>query len=110
MPRPAIGIRPRVRGVGQRTVCESPFSLRGGLIDGRPNEWMAEGPPLANLEQAGLLRRIGRLDAEAELRRGAEQEQWIAERLGRCEHEQPAGLLGQRLQPPPEAVLDPAGE
>ena len=64
---------------------------------------LAEGQELV----AGRIDRRGR-DPEA-LRR-AQQQQRIAERLGRREHQQTPCVVGERLELADEALLDPSRE
>ena len=108
MPRPPIRIELRVGCLGQCAVGSPSLAGRRGPVHGGANERMAEGAPLVDLEQAGLFGRVRGLDADAQLRRSANEQERIAERLGRSEKQQLVCFGGKGLDLTPEALLDPA--
>ena len=63
-----------------------------------------------NRHQAGELRRIDRVDGDAESLRGTTYQGRVAGRFDRGDEEQPAGVGRQRCEPALERVFDPMGE
>jgi len=61
-------------------------------------------------EQIGVLGRPRGLRADPQQATRPPQQRCIPDRLGRRQQHQPPGLLRQRLEPPTEALLDPAGQ
>jgi len=61
-------------------------------------------------EQIGVLGRPRGLRADPQQATRPPQQRCIPDRLGRRQQHQPPRLLRQRLEPPPEALLDPAGQ
>ena len=90
MPRPPIRVELRVGCLGEGAVRDSSLSRRRRPVHGRADERVAERAPLADLEEASLLGRIARLDAQTQLRCCAEEQERIAKRLGRGDNEQPS--------------------
>jgi hypothetical protein len=77
MPRPAIRVEQRVSCFGDRAVGLPSLGWRRRLVHGRSNEWVAEGAPFADLEEAGRFGRIGGLGTQTEHRRSTEEQEWI---------------------------------
>jgi hypothetical protein len=110
VPRPSIRVEFRIGCVGERAVGKPSLAQRCCAIHGRTNERMEEVAPLADLEEAGVLGRIGRPDAQAEARCSADEQKRIAQRLRRREEQQLARVVGEQRQLASEAVFDPRGE
>ena len=107
MPGPAVGIDPRVDGLGQRPVRPLAIVPRRGPVDGRAHQRMAEPDPGADLEQPGRHRGPGYLGPEPELPGRPPHQRRVTGGLGRRDHQQQPGVLGELLDAPQEAVLDP---
>ena len=71
---------------------------------------MTEADLGADLEQVRLDRRRRGLRIDPEPLGRAPHEQRLAHRIGRGELQQPPGVGRERVEPPPEAVLDAAGQ
>ena len=107
VPGAAIGIDLRIGRLRQRPV-RAPALLRGCRpVDRRAHERMTKPHPRAELEQTRLGRRRRRLGADPEPLGRAPQQHRLADRLGRRDQQQPLRLRRERLEPPPEALLDP---
>ena len=86
----------------------APLGIRRRPVDGGAHEWMAEPHARADLEQAGSRRRVERRPIDLELLRRAPHQRRVTERLGRRDQEQAPGIARQLVEPPQEALLDPA--
>jgi hypothetical protein len=110
MPRAAIGVDGWIGDLGQRAMRLSAF-VRGRLpVDRGADLRMAEGNPVAELQQTGELSQVHRVDGDAQPPRRAAHDGRVAHRLDRGDQEQPAHIRRQRREPTSEAVLDPLGE
>jgi hypothetical protein len=69
---------------------------------------MPERHPLPNLEQLDLLRCLLSFRSYAEALTRTPQQQWISNWLRSCDEEQAARVVGERVKPPDEALLDPS--
>src|SRR5262249_46204363 len=110
MPRLPIRVELGIARLGERRVRLTPFGLRRRAIDRGANKGMAERDALPDLQEPGVLCSIGSLDRQAEVRRGAHQQERVAEWLRRRHDKQPSRVLRKRLQSAPEAVFDPPGK
>ena len=90
----------------QREMGRPALGRGRGAVDGGAHERVAERHALADRQQA-VGRVAGRRGRDAEPLGRAQQQQWISERLGRRDEQQQPRLLGERLEPADEALLDP---
>ena len=105
MPGAAVRVGLGVGHLGQGAVDGAALLRRRRAVYGRAHQRVQKGHPLADREQPlGLVRRR-RLDAEP-IRR-APHEDGIVGRLRRHQQQQQPGVLGQRVELPQEALLDP---
>ena len=107
VPGPPIRIDSRVGGLGQRAVQFLPRLDRCRPVGRRAHQRMPEPHPRAELRQSRLLGRPRRPGTDREPPGRPPHQHRIAGRIGRRQLHQPPGLRWQRLQLPPEAVLDP---
>ena len=107
VPGPPVRIDSRVGGLGQRAVQLLPRLGRCRPVGRRAHQRMPEPHPRAELGQPRLRCRPGRPGADREPPGRPPHQHRIAGRIGRRQLHQPPGLRGQRLQLPPEALLDP---
>jgi hypothetical protein len=110
VPCPAIGIRLRIRRLGDRAVDLPALGRRRRPVHRRPHQRVTEAHPRTELDEAGRLGRRRGLDAHAESLGGAPQQGQIAERLRGCREQQPPRLGRQKLELPQEALLDATRE
>ena len=108
VPCAAIGIGLGIGDRGQRPVRAPAFLRRRRAVGRRAYERVAEAHQGAELAQARGRVRGRRVDAQPSGR--LEHQRRVADRLGRRDQHQPPGVVRQRLDPPPEAVLDPPGQ
>jgi hypothetical protein len=106
VPGTAIGIELRIDHLRQRGVHPPAIGRRCASVSRRAHQRMPEPHPDADLEQPGRFGKTGRLGAEPEPAGRPPHQHRVAGRLGRRDHEQPPGILGQVVDPPQEAVLD----
>ena len=86
-------------------------SRRCRPVDRRAHERMAKAHPAVDLDQPGAPRPARAPRPVIPSRSAARHsKRRIADRLGRGDQQQPPGVLGQRLEPLQEALLDPALE
>ena len=106
VPGAPVGIELRVGGLRQRGVQRVPFLRRRRAVGRRAHARVPEPHLRADLEQPGVDggRRGLRIDAEPLGR--SPHEQRLADGIGRRELQQPPRVGGQRVEPPPEALLD----
>ena len=90
------------------TCCRSRERRRP--VGRRAHQRMPEPHPGAELDQARLHRRRRRLDRDAQPPGRPPHQRPVTGRIGRRQLQQPPGLVGQGVQLPGEAVLDPAGQ
>ena len=107
VPGPPIGIRRGVRDLRQRRVHLVPVPSGCRPVGRRSHQRMTELHLYTELDQAGLHRRGRGLDREAEPAGRPPDQHRVAGRIGRRQQQQPPGRGRQRVQLPPEAVLDP---
>ncbi len=69
---------------------------------------MAKPNPRTDIQHPRPRRGLERRAGDTEPRRGPPHQRGIAEGLGRCDQDQLLRVLGQVLQPPQKALLDPA--
>jgi hypothetical protein len=110
VPGTAVGIEPRIGGLGQGAVRLLPLSSRPEPVGRRPGQRMPEPHPGAEFGQADLGRGRRRLDADPEAGGRPPHQCRIAGRIGRREQQQPAGWPRQSTDPAREAGLDAARE
>ena len=106
MPGAPIGVQLRVRGLRQRVVQRVPLSRRRRLVGRRAHRRVPEAHLHADLEQAGVDGRRRRLRVDAEPLGRAPHEQRLADGIGGRELHQSPGVRGQRVQAPPETLLE----
>ena len=68
---------------------------------------MAEPHPAAELDQAGVLRGHDRVDSEPDLARRPPQQRLVPDGLCCGDQQQPSSVVGEQLELPQEALLDP---
>jgi hypothetical protein len=107
VPCPAIGID---LGIGRR--CERPVggpALRGRcwLVDRGARQRMTKPDHRAELDQTGGLGGRRRVDRDPELGDRAPQQRRVPDRIRRRDQQEPLCIRRERVQPPPEALLDP---
>ena len=110
MPRPAVRVSLGVRHLRDRRVRPPPLIRRPRRVRGGADERMPELDAGAELTQPRLFRRRPRLRADPLQLGGPPHDGGLAERVGRSDEQEPAGLLGQRREPAAETLLDPVGE
>jgi hypothetical protein len=110
VPGPPVRVGSRVGGLGQRAVQLLPGLDRCRPVGRRAHQRMPEPHPGAELRQPRLRRRLRRPGANREPPGRPPHQHRIAGRIGRRQLHQPPGLRGQRLQLPPEVLLDPPRE
>ena len=108
VPRTTIRIDVPIRHLRQRQVGRPALRPAGRPVHGRARQGMAEGHAL--LERQQPVRRVDRGERDPEALAGALQEQRIADRLGRRDEQQASRVLGEGLEPPDVALLDPLRE
>jgi hypothetical protein len=110
VPGPPIRIDSRVGDLGQRAVQLLPRLDRCRAVGHRAHQRMPEPHPRAELCQPRLRRRPRRPGADREPPGRPPHQYRIAGGIGRRQLHQPPGLRWQRVQLPPEALLDPPRE
>ena len=108
VPGAAIRLERGIGHVRQRAVHALALEVRGRPVDRRAHERMAEAHLRADVQQPGPRRGLERRAGDPEPRRGAPHQRRIADRLRRRDQQQQPRLVGQLLEPPQEALLDPA--
>ena len=88
MPGTAIGIRLGIGDFGERTVHRPPLRRRGGPVDRRARERMAEPHPPAEREQARRLGRLRSVCSDSQPCGRAPEQHRVADRLRRGEQQQ----------------------
>ena len=99
-----------VGGLGERAVNGVAFRECGRPVGGRTNERVPEPHPCTELEQPHLGGRPRSLGRDSELFGGAPYQHRLTDRVGRCQHDQPSGVLREHLETSPEALLDGVGQ
>jgi hypothetical protein len=108
VPGAAVGIVLRIGDLGQGAVRLPPLPSRRKLVGRRAGQGMPEPDPGAEFRQAGLGNRRRRLHADTEARGCPPDQGRVAGRVGRGEQQQPARLVRQGCDSPPEILLDAA--
>ena len=108
VPGPAIRIGLRIGHLRQRRVHLPPLGQRRRPVRRGTQQRMPEAHPAAELGQPRLYGRRRILDGDAEPPGRPPHQRPVSRRIGRCQLQQPPGLIWESLQLTPEAVLDPA--
>src|SRR6476620_420774 len=103
MPRTAIGIEVRIRGLCQRAMCIPALGGRSGVVDRRTKKRMTKRDSCTNSNQVGFLRRRTRLDRNAEPGSGSPEKHGIADRFGCGNQQQALRLRGEPVDLAAEA-------
>ena len=107
MPRTTVWVELRIGRLRQGEVHRLALLLRGRSVDRRAYERVAEHHPLADGQQPFGRVGAGRRQPDAEALGRAPHQQRVVDRLRRRHEQQQPRLLGERLEPPQEALLDP---
>ena len=110
MPRSAIGRCLRIGRVGQSAVDGLPVDERRRAIDRRAHERVLKPDLLRDFDQTDRLRRRGRVDAQPDQLRGADQQRGVARRLGRGEEQEPLRPVWHRPDTSQEVLLQTSGD
>ena len=93
MPSPAVGIELAVGRLRQRQMYRPTFLHRRRSINGGAHKRMTEGHALPDSQQPVRFR-INRRNHDPELLGRTQQQQWIADRLGRRKQQQTPRIVG----------------
>ena len=107
MPRPPIRISVAIGHLGQRPVRRPPVRQRRGGVHRRPHQRMPEPHPRPDLQQPVRLGGLRRRSRDPEPPGRPPHQHRVPGRLRRRDQHQRPRVGGQRLQPLPEALLDP---
>ncbi len=107
VPGAAVGIDRRIGGLGQGAVHLLFLPGRRRPVGGRAHQRVPEQHPGAELGQARVGRRPRRVGADPEPPGRPPDQCRIPGRLGRRQQQQPPRRVRQRLDAPPETLLDP---
>jgi hypothetical protein len=88
VPGPPVGVGVRVRRLGECLVNGAPLAGCGGSVGGRAEERVPEPDPVAQLQQAGLLRRRRVLACHAQPFRRVAQQCAVSDRFGGRQQQQ----------------------
>ena len=110
MPGAAVRIELRIGHVRQRAVRVLSLLQRRRPVCHRAHQRVTKPHPSTELQQAGLGGRRRSLGRDSETLGCPPHQQRFADRIGRCELQQPPGLGRKRVEPPPEALLDASRE
>ena len=110
VPGAPVRIDRGVGGLGQHGVRLPPDLQRGRPVGRGAHQRMPEPHPAAELRQLRRRGRAGRGGSDAQPSGGPPHQRRVAGRVGRGQLQQAPRRLGQRLDLPPEAVLDPPGQ
>ena len=106
VPCAPVGMGLGIGGLGERGVQRVALGRGCRAIRRRAHQRVAESDLRADLEQVGVDRRRRGVRIDAEPLGRPPHEQRLAHRIGRGELQQPPGVGRERVEPPPEAVLD----
>ena len=110
VPGAAVGIDLCVGDLRKGAVRALSLLKRRGLVGRRAHQRMAEPHARVELDQAGLYGRGRRVGPDREPLCGSPEQRRLADRIGRRELQQSPCLDRKRVEPPPEALLDPPRE
>ncbi len=111
LPGAPVGLAGGVQGRGQRLVRRAPQLQRCRVVDGRPDQRVAEGQRAAvHLDQADRAGRVEVRERGAERGRRPQDRAEVARALGRRDQQRRPGGLGEAGEPALEGAAEAVGQ
>ena len=107
MPGTAVGIDIRIGDLREDAVRLLSLPKRRRPVGRRAHKRMTKPHPRVELDQSGLDGGRRSLGTDRQPLGSSPQQHGVADGIGRCELQQPPRLGRKRIQPSPEALLDP---